>query len=377
MNSVKILHCADFHIGAAEHFLGTAAGQRQIETLMTFEKTVDLAKERGVQVIAIAGDLFDSNRAGAQWAKAVLEKIASVPEIQVVFAAGNHDPFNAESPFKTEELPANLTVLDTKDCVFKPEGLPLRVYGRSFEEVYLRGEERFSILPPEDDIINLMVQHGDLKSDLQSDYNAITPAFVKACHMDYLALGHVHKRTPVGKLGGTSFAYCGCPEGQGFDELDERGVYIGEITKNGCEMEFVPLSRRRHLVEEVEVTGEISSAAISERVLAAIKAHGADYADHLYKVILTGTLPEEVIPDLNEITGRVAAEVYFVKVIDRTEPEIDTEKLAGEISLKGLFVKKMLEKEQNAPDAEKEAYRQALKLGLRAFSTEVEYREDQ
>ena len=108
MNSVKILHCADFHIGAAEHFLGTAAGQRQIETLMTFEKTVDLAKERGVQVIAIAGDLFDSNRAGAQWAKAVLEKIASVPEIQVVFAAGNHDPFNAESPFKTEELPPQM-----------------------------------------------------------------------------------------------------------------------------------------------------------------------------------------------------------------------------------------------------------------------------
>ena len=37
MNSVKILHCADIHIGAAESFLKTNADSRRIETLLTFE----------------------------------------------------------------------------------------------------------------------------------------------------------------------------------------------------------------------------------------------------------------------------------------------------------------------------------------------------
>ena len=54
----------------------------------------------------------------------------------------------------------------------------------------------------------------------------------------------------------------------------------------------------------------------------------------------------------------------------------DTEKLANEVSLKGLFVKNMLERINNAFDGEREALQNALKLGLRAFGSEVAYNED-
>ena len=59
MNTVKILHCADIHIGAAQSFLGTLAEKRRYEVLMTFERIIDMAKENDVKIIAIAGDLFD------------------------------------------------------------------------------------------------------------------------------------------------------------------------------------------------------------------------------------------------------------------------------------------------------------------------------
>ena len=68
--------------------------------------------------------------------------------------------------------------------------------------------------------------------------------------------------------------------------------------------------------------------------------------------------------------------LYYAKVIDRTEPAEDLEKLAEEVSLKGLFVKKILERAQNADEEEKARLTQALKIGLAAFRTEVEYRED-
>lgn len=377
MNTVKILHCADIHIGAALSFLGDTAAQRRYETLLTFERIIDTAVTEGVQIIAAAGDIFDSNGVEDGFVNAVFEKIASVPEIKVVLALGNHDPLSAQSPFKNRELPRNLFVLGVKDDCITFEDLKTRVYGRSFDDVYLKGEESFSVTPPEDGYVNLMVLHGELRSDLNSNYNSVTAGFVRQSGMDYISLGHIHKRTEPQKIGDTYYAYCGCPEGQGFDETDEKGVYIGEIGRGLCDLSFVPMSKRRHICEKIDVTGINSSAEISNAVVNLLREkYGAQYGENLYKIELIGSISEDFNLNLTEILSRVSEKVYFAKIKDRTEFLVDTEKLAGEISLKGLFVKNMLERINNASEGEREALENALKLGLRAFGTEVAYNED-
>ena len=100
MNTVKILHCADVHIGAAESSLGTLAESRRAETLITFEKIINLAKESQVNVLLIAGDLFNSNNVDKSFADRVFKCFASIPDVKIVYAAGNHDPLNADSPLK-------------------------------------------------------------------------------------------------------------------------------------------------------------------------------------------------------------------------------------------------------------------------------------
>ena len=80
--------------------------------------------------------------------------------------------------------------------------------------------------------------------------------------------------------------------------------------------------------------------------------------------------------NLPEILSRVSERVYYAKIKDKTELLLDNEKLANEISLKGLFVKNMLEKINNAPESERAELENALKLGLRAFGAEVAYDED-
>ncbi len=370
MNSVKILHTADLHIGARDAFLGTAAEKRRFETLLTFEGIVDLAKEKDAQLLAIAGDLFDSNNIEPAFIDGVFNKIKSVPEIKVVFAAGNHDPLTSDSPFLTRELPENLFVLPAKDSVITFEDIKTKVYGRSFESVYLKGEEEFTHTP-DNDYINIMIQHGELRADLGSDYNSITPRFIKKCGMDYIALGHIHGRTPIGKIENTHFAYCGCPEGQGFDELDQKGVYFGEISKNKCEMEFIPVSKRQHIVRRVDVSGcnDIATAVLED-----IKANYENWADNLYKIELVGSVPPESEINLAEITARLSSVLYFVKIKDKTEFLIDLELLAKDPTLKGVFVKNMLEKMKTAEDIE--AVKRALNIGLRAFNSEVKYNED-
>lgn len=376
-NTVKILHTADIHIGAAESFLGENASLRRFETLTTFEKIIDLGKERSVDIIILAGDVFDSNRVEERFINAFFEKIEKAAPIKAVFAAGNHDPLNSDSPFLNRTLPENLFVLGTKDECITFEELNLKVYGRSFESSSLKGEETFSISPISQDYVNLMVQHGDLCNDLNSEYNPITPKFVKSSGMDYIALGHVHKRIPVAKLGNTHFAYCGCPEGQGFDELDEKGVYIGEIGKNICNLEFVTVSQRRHIHEKIDISEFSNSGEISAHIIDTLKKiYGESFGDNLYKIELTGQIKPDAEIITDEIKSRLATELYFVKLKDNTEYYVNLEELSEEVSLKGIFVKKMLEKEQNAVDTEKPLIRKALMLGLKAFSGEVKYNED-
>ncbi|MBR4073091.1 MAG: hypothetical protein IKK24_04020, partial [Clostridia bacterium] len=298
--------------------------------------------------------------------------------INIIYAAGNHDPLNSFSPFLNRTLPDNLYVLGGEDeCIEFPHK-NTRIYGRSFTDSSMQGESRFTLFPPKDDTVNIMVIHGELKSDLNSNYNAITPDFVKFSGMDYIALGHVHKRSDILRLDSTYFAYSGCSEGQGFDELDDKGVYIGEITKSGCNMQFKSISMRRHLSLDIDLSDINDTAEIYGKILKQLKDNcGENYAANLYKIVLTGEVSEEFNISTDELQIRLNNEVYFAKVKDRTEIKIDTKALAKEVSLKGIFVRNML-KEINSAQTEEEKIllKEALQLGIKAFRSEVAYNED-
>ena len=375
MSSVKILHCADLHIGAAESSLGTLADSRRAETLITFENIIKLASDSSVDILLIAGDLFNSNNIESSFTERVFECFSSIPNIKIVYAAGNHDPLNADSVFTKRTLPPNLYVLKTSDDFVEFNELNTRVYGKSFKETYMAGTDSFS-LTPDNSFINLMCIHGDLRSDLGSDYNSITGDFVKSSGMDYIALGHVHKRTDIGKIGDSYIAYCGCPEGQGFDELGEKGVYVGDISKDTCELQFVPVCKRMHITENVDISDLTSSNEIADKILQFIKdKYPSNFADNLYKIILVGEIEDGVKLSLTEITTRIADSVYFIKLRDKTKIKLDFDAISQENTLKGVFVKKMLAKLENADEQEKEKLLYALNIGIKAFSGEVNYDE--
>ena len=375
MSTVKILHCADLHIGASESVLGERSQSRRLEALLTFERIIKLAKESSVDLILIAGDLLCSNSVERSVVNRIFDCISAISEIEVVFAAGNHDPINAESPFNAVRLPDNFHILPAKDSVIYFEKLKTRVYGRSFGEVYMQGEKRFSLVADKDSV-NIMCQHGEVKSDLFSNYNSITPEFIDNSGMDYIALGHIHKRSEIMRRGDTFFAYSGCAEGLGFDELGDKGVYIGEVGKGYNDIEFYKTSLRNHEKISVDVSECEDSPAVAERVISIIsEKFDKNFRDNLYKVILTGNVPDGRWFDTGEIAGRLMREVYFAKVKDETEVCEDLEVIKNEKSVKGIFVSKMLAMiEENPQEAEK--LRMALNIGLKAFSSEVGYSED-
>jgi hypothetical protein len=95
-----------------------------------------------------------------------------------------------------------------------------------------------------------------------------------------------------------------------------------------------------------------------------------------YKLVLTGSHPCPHAINIAELLASLKNKLYFVKLKNQIKAQIDLETLASEPSLKGIFVKNMLNRIENATEDEKSIFTEALYLGLEAFDTEVSYCED-
>lgn len=375
-DSIKFIHTADLHFGTEFSFLEPAKRQiRKTELLLCAEKVFSLCRANDIDLLLLAGDIFENNAVGNETASEFLRLIERTPNTTVVYVAGNHDPLTADSPFMKLKLPENLLILGTKDECIPLDNLGVNIYGKSFGSVYMSASENFSI-NPDTDKINIMVLHGDLGSDCSSNYNPLTKDFIKRSGMDYIALGHIHTFSGIQKEGSTYYAYSGCPEPHGFDELGEKGIICGKISKVKLETDFVTTQIRRHEMIDIDISDCDNNTKTAEKILSDIKKLFGDYFNkHLYKINLIGKISEDFSPNTADISRRISDLLFFVKIKDKTTPQIDLEVLARENSLKGVFVRLMCEKAKDEPYNAQKIYR-SLYLGLKAFKEEVKYRED-
>ena len=134
-------------------------------------------------------------------------------------------------------------------------------------------------------------------------------------------------------MGNTFWAYPGCPEGRGFDELGDKGVLVVTVDDGGAvSAEFVPLARRRYEILTVDVTGAESPAA----ALAA--ALPADAGEDCYRIVLTGERGEEP-PELAALAALAEPRFYSVTLRDQTRERRALWARSGEDSLTGLFLR--------------------------------------
>ena len=347
---IKILHCADLHIGASLSSLGFSAEKRGAEILRTLGSIVNCCKENSVRLLIIAGDLFDSNHINSQTLTAVFDYFASIPETVVAVTPGNHDFLSADSPY-AESFPENVHIFKEAGSI-EVDGVT--VHGIPFLSAYSEGFN----LPKAENGVNILIMHGDLSG---GPYNPLTEAALAESGMDYIALGHVHKYSGINRADKTYWAYPGCPEPLGFDELGEKGVIIGTVSENECSLEFMPLSAR----EYKEIYLDISDFTEQNEVLSAARALLEKERNHLIKLILSGE--NDLILDTAFLQTALENECFYLKVRNRTHEKINLEVLKNEQSLKGIFVKKMLDLYDKADDAEKEKILSSMYLALAAF----------
>lgn len=240
----------------------------------------------------------------------------------------------------------------------KIENEDLDIYGYGFNNFYKQEDILNQIKIENPNKINILITHGALDGKTKEDmqYNPLSKRELKELGFDYIALGHIHK--PYYKEEENQrIVYPGSTISLGFDELGNHGMIVGNIEKNKkLEIAFIPIDKTEFVEETLDISEIISKEELVEE-LNSMKIEENKY----YKVILTGIRNFEI--NIYEIL-RLIEDKNIIKIKDNTKIKINLEEIAKEKSLKGIFVKNMLEKINQ--DNEEEIIR-AIEIGLEAM----------
>ncbi len=374
MNCVKILHTADCHIGTSRSFLNDKNISGRTEIKNTFRKIISICKEENVDFLLISGDLFETPFPDFEDVEEICHLFAQIPDTIIAISAGNHDYACVGSVYLKHTFPENVRIFSSFAERFDFPEKNVCIFGAGFTD-------RFETLPllsgfeaPDNSSINLCVIHGEITSESQSsNYNPISMSQIQNSGFDYIALGHIHKRTDVLKQGKTFYSYCGCPDGSGFDEDGSKGIYIGMVGKDICNLEYRELSSRMYIYESIDVSNHTSAIQTSNAILDFLtEKYSETFSKHLYRISLKGTVESDFSLNINRIRTLLEEKLTYCEITDETEPNLESiKKLAEEVSLRGIFTKILLNRLNDAAGDEAEIIHEALKLGLRAFEREV------
>jgi len=367
MNKVKVLHCADLHFDTPFKELSKEISDTsKNELLEVFKNIIDLAIDENIEVLLIAGDVFDNLTVNKNTLFFISDQIRRIKNIKVFISPGNHDPYNEKSFYSMINWPENVYIFKG-DMEFKEvKELNLIVWGAGFRQNY-ENETLLRGIYVDNDKINIMLLHGEIASNnSKNEYNPIYINDIYKSNIDYIALGHKHKFSGILKEGMTTYAYSGCPQGRGFDEEGEKGVIIGEVYKSGTNLEFFPVYKRKYVTKEIDITGTNNYDEVVFKVLSDLSDE--EIYKNFYKIILKGELKEHFKLRENLLIEKLKNKFYYIKIINQTSIEVNLEELSRDYSIKGKFISKILEKLKDASDDDKEILKLALKIGIQCLS---------
>jgi DNA repair protein SbcD/Mre11 len=211
---VSIVHTSDVHLETDSFGNGPDGDRLRDRVRRSFSGVIDLANERGADILLIVGDLFDSSRVSDAVLNFALNEVgrAAMP---VVMIPGNHDAHDERSLYANlaaAMLPPNLhLILEPEGRVIDFPQLEARIWGRALVEHSPDYRPLGGMPAPSPERWNIALAHGFFTEEADGTRSSpITPAEIAASAYHYIALGHIHVFGDVSQ-GATRAAYCGTP----------------------------------------------------------------------------------------------------------------------------------------------------------------------
>jgi DNA repair protein SbcD/Mre11 len=374
----RLLHMADVHLGARYRDLGPAAAAQRERQLAAFERAIDAAVREKVDLVLIAGDLFDSNGQPRRSVEAVAGQLAKLVKrhIPVVLVPGTHDCYDESSIYRAFDLAAMagaeegsdavVVLTDERSSVSYP-AMDLTVHGRVFRTKRAPRSPLEGFKATETGAggrWHVGLIHGSLMvpGKVESDDVLFTDAEVAASGLDYLALGHWHSYL-AGRSGATTWAYSGAPEPVALDQDRAGSVLLVELAEGSSapRIEQLPVGRttvRREAIDAAQVESQ-------EALVAQLAAMG--HPDLFLDARLTGIKPDSLDVVVDEVERRLDGKFLRFRLLDQSIAALPEGDLAPADTIPGAFVRDLEQRisdRESAGDEEGAAeLREALRYG--------------
>ncbi len=354
---MKFVHIADMHFDTSFTTITNKADLgdiRRLDQRQAFNKIINYIKENKIPYLFIAGDFYEHEYIRQSTIEYINNLFKEIPETQIFISPGNHDPYLTNSFYNKFYWNENVHIFDSKLSVFEQDDVD--IYGYGFDDFYYVNHDLESTQIKNKNKINILVAHGTLNasSTLDREYNPISEKLLNEKGFDYVALGHIHKCDYNSKEN-QKIVYPGSTISLGFDELGEHGMIVGNIEKNKLELEFIPVDNKEFIIKEIDVTDILDLDELATQI------NNAGFSQNkYYKISLIGKRNFEI--DLYKLNKLIIGN-SVIKIKDYTKFNYDLEKISNENTLRGLFVKEILEKINNNPE-DKHVFENALEIGL-------------
>ena len=349
---MKIIHCADVHLGTkfASKYPGDIAKQRQSELRTCFSAMIDTARQNGVQIILLSGDVFDSDKPTIKDKEFFYNAVRCNPDIDFLYLNGNHDK---EGSYMQTDIP-NLKT-------FSKKGFTSYAYDNivisGIEMDSANAQSFYSMLELDKSKCNIVMLHGDVSDSKGID--KIRIADLRGKGIDYLALGHIHSFASGRIDDRGSWAFPGCLAGRGFDECGEKGFILLDVS-DSISAQFCHSSARTIHKLPFDVTGLADLYSIQQKLK---EQTDALPSGDILRIELSGDLAPQIDLSENDVISALSR-FYFVNVKNNTSVRIDAGAFETDTSLIGEFVRGV-SANPNYDDDRKNAL---ITLGLKLLS---------
>ncbi len=210
---LRILHTSDCHLDGDSPWRD--GRHLTSEYFGAFRRVVDKSIELDVDLLLIAGDFFDSNRASEVSTDFALEQLARV-RCPTVICPGNHDCFDPGSVYHRVDFRLAgdhvHVVSDIAGQVLEFPELDAVVWGRAATERDPHYRPLEGIPDRQGDRWHVAIAHGHFMEDdrWERRWGPITQSELRRIDWDYLALGHWDRHADVSQ-GAVRAVYSGAP----------------------------------------------------------------------------------------------------------------------------------------------------------------------
>lgn len=314
--TLRLLHTADWQIGKGfSNFEGDAGALLRTQRIKTVERIAQLANEQQVDVVLVAGDVFEINAVADETLRRTMNAMQAFNGPWVLLP-GNHDAALSDCAWtrlrrmgtaeniRLATIPEPILLLNDR-LVILPAPLQRR------HEAYDVTEWFDSVVTPAG-TFRVGLAHGSVANRLpqKSDApNVISDTRSNTAKLDYLALGDWHGTLEIA----ARTWYSGTPEPDRFRNNERGNVLIVTISEPGHLpiVEAVPVGHYTWKQFDHMVSGEQDALALNGILTA---ERGTDRL--VASLILRGVVDLATRRHIEEILERHRARFHILKIDD-------------------------------------------------------------